>query len=102
MSDTTQSNKNYVRKDYRSCNTICYLCKRIGKQKSKQFNTLYGLKYHLTTEHSKQDEISARVSRKQILQTIRAISQALEWKMLIDLTEVDTKLVSEGQELVCE
>ncbi|MEC4849111.1 MAG: hypothetical protein RI100_07980 [Nitrosarchaeum sp.] len=85
MSNTIQSNKTHVRKDYKSCSTTCSICKRIGKQKSKQFNTLYALKYHLTTSHDRQDEIIAGVTRKQILQMIRAISQALELNMLLDI-----------------
>ena len=93
MSSTVYSNKSLVRKDYQSCSTICCICKKIGKQKSKRFNTLYALKYHLATEHTSEDEISTGVTRKQILKIIRAISQALEWNMLIDLTEKKEKAV---------
>ena len=85
MSDIIYSNKAYVRNDYKICSTTCCICKRIGKQKSKQFDTLYALKYHLTTTHNREDEISAGVTRKQILQMIRAISQALELNMFVDI-----------------
>jgi hypothetical protein len=85
MSNTTQSNKVHSRTDYKLCRNCCCICKRIGIQKSKQFNTLYALKYHLTTSHNSEDEISAGITRKQILQMIRAISQALELNMLVDI-----------------
>ena len=85
MSNVIQSNKVHPRVDFKLCRNRCYICKRIGKQKSKQFDTLYALKYHLTTSHNREDEISAGVTRKQILQMIRAISQALELNMLVDI-----------------
>ena len=87
MSNTIYSNKAHVRDDFKSCCTICCICKRTRKQKSKRFNSLYALKYHLTTEHNIEDEISAGITRKQVLQTIRAISHALDWNMLIDLPQ---------------
>lgn len=85
MSSPTQSNKVHVRVDYKLCKNRCCICTSIGKQKSKQFDTLYALKYHLTTSHNREDEISAGVTRRQILQMIRAISQALELNMLVDI-----------------
>ena len=82
MSDTQC--KSSIRPDYEPCDNICCICIKIGKKKSKKFNTLYGLKHHLTT-HSTEDEISAGITRRQILQMIRAISQAIELKMLVDI-----------------
>ena len=99
MNKVIESTKTNVREDYKPCNTICSICKRIGKQKSKQFSTLYALNYHLATEHDREDEISAGVTRKQIRQTTKAISKALNWQMLIDL-RVDTDLMSKGQEML--
>lgn len=85
MNNPTQSNKTHVRKDFKLCRLRCSICKRIGKQKSKKFNTIYALKYHLTTSHNREDEIIAGVTRKQILQTIRVISYSLELNMLADI-----------------
>ena len=85
MSSSAQSNKSYAREDYKHCSTTCSICKRIGKQKSKQFNTLYALKYHLTTSHSREHEIIAGVTIKQILRIVKAISQALELNMILDI-----------------
>lgn len=100
MSNTIQSNKTHVRADYIQCKQLCRICEILKPKGSKIFNSNYALKYHLTTEHNREDEISAGITRKQILQTVRAISQALEWKMLVDLSRVDTKLMSEGQEML--
>lgn len=84
MNNTSDSYKTSIRSDYEPCSNSCYICKKIGKKKSKKFDTLYGLKYHLSS-HTREDEISAGVTRKQILHTVRAISQALEWEMLVDI-----------------
>jgi len=89
MDNISDSNKTSIRPDYEPCSSICYICKKIGKKKSKKFNTLYGLKFHLSS-HTREDEISAGVTRKQILHTTRAISQAIQWKMLIDLPKVQS------------
>lgn len=88
MSSSVQSNKVHSRTDYKLCRNRCCICQRIGIQKSKQFDTLYALKYHLTTIHNREDEIIAGVTRKQILQMIRAISKALELNMLLDIPKV--------------
>lgn len=77
--------KSSIRPDYEPCDIVCCICIKIGKKKSKKFNTLYGLKYHLKTSHTREDELSAGVTKRQILQMIRAISHAIELKMLVDI-----------------
>ena len=84
MNNFTDSKKDYTRSDYKPCTNICYICKKTGKKKSKKFKTLYGLKHHLYT-HTREDEIIAGVTTKKILHTARAISQALEWNMLLEI-----------------
>ncbi len=85
MNNNIDSFKSSIRPDYEPFANICYICKKIGKKKSKKFNTLYGLKHHLKTNHNREDEICAGVTRTQILQIIRAISHAIELKMLVDI-----------------
>lgn len=84
MNNNIDSFKASIRPDYEPFANICCICIKIGKKKSKKFNTLYALKFHLTT-HTREDEISARITRRQILQMIRAISHAIELKMLLDI-----------------
>lgn len=67
MNRASDSIKASIRPDYKSCSNICYICKNTGKKKSKKFNTLYSLKYHLATSHNTEDEINAGVTKKQIL-----------------------------------
>jgi|APSaa5957512535_1039671.scaffolds.fasta_scaffold08917_5 hypothetical protein len=89
MDKILDSNKTSIRPDYKPCSNVCYICKKTGKKKSKKFNTLYGLKFHLSS-HTREDEIVAGVTRRQILHTVRAISRALDWNMLVDLSKVQS------------
>jgi|APSaa5957512535_1039671.scaffolds.fasta_scaffold33087_2 hypothetical protein len=85
MKISRDSNKTHVRIDYKRFKVTCKICQETGKQKSKSFTSLYALKYHLTTEHNKEDEIETGITRKMILETARAITTALEWNMLVDI-----------------
>ena len=90
MDNISDSNKTHDRSDYKQFKVTCIICLEIGKQKSKQFNSIYSLRYHLKTTHDREDEISAGITKRQILQTTRAISRALDWNMLVDLPKVQS------------
>ena len=87
MSNTSDSNKVHGRLDYKPFKVACRICLGIGKRKSKSFSSPYALKHHLTIAHDMEDEIHSGVTRAEILKTVRAITIALEWKMLIDLSQ---------------
>mgnify|MGYP000662693204 CR=1 FL=1 len=85
MDSISDSNKTHDRSDYKQFKTTCIICLETGKKKSKQFNSIYSLGHHLKTTHDREDEISARITKRQILQTARAVLRALDWNMLVDL-----------------
>ena len=85
MSNALDCNKASIRSDYEPSKVKCIICLVTGKQKSRTFNSHYALRYHLTTSHSREDEISAGVTRRQILQMLGAISKAIEWNMLVEI-----------------
>jgi|APSaa5957512535_1039671.scaffolds.fasta_scaffold185408_1 hypothetical protein len=85
MSSICHRNKGHQRADYIRCNEICIICEALKTHRSKIFNSSYALKYHLTTEHSREDEIISGISKEEVLSIAKAIAVALEWDMLIDL-----------------
>jgi hypothetical protein len=49
--------------------------------KSKKFGTPYQLQYHLNN-HNSDDENTTGISILEILQTIKVITKAIQWRML--------------------
>lgn len=84
------SNKTNDRSDHKQFKTTCIICLKTGKKKSKQFNSIYSLRYHLKTIHDREDEISAGITKRQILQTTKAIARAISWNMFVDLPKVQS------------
>ena len=90
MGKAEHPNKTHVRKDFIQCKQRCRLCDILKPAGSKILNSNYNLKYHLTTEHNKEDELCAGITRRQILQTAKAISLGLEWNMLVEIPKEKT------------
>ena len=76
-----------IRADYIQCKETCAICDILNPKGSKIFNSSYALKYHVTTEHNKEDEISSGITREEVLCIARAVAVALKWNMLIDLPQ---------------
>lgn len=89
MNNNIDSKKPHAVKNCKKFKVACRICQVTGKQKSRTLNSHYALKYHLTTSHDREDEIVSGITRKEILQTARAIEKAIEWNMIIDLPKGD-------------
>ena len=78
-------NPHDVRADYIQCNETCAMCDILNRNGSKIFSSSYALKYHVTTEHNREDEIVSGITREEVLCIASAVAVALKWNMLIDL-----------------
>ncbi|QUC64398.1 hypothetical protein NsoK4_08210 [Nitrosopumilus sp. K4] len=87
MTSVNDSYKDHHRADYVECKQRCILCNLLKRKGSKIYKSSYAIKYHLTTEHSREDEIACGITRETILQTTRAIETAIQWNMLYDLSQ---------------
>ena len=85
MSSAADRYKDHQRSDYIPCNHICIMCNILNSKGSKIFQSSYGLKYHITTEHDRQDEIASGITKEEVLCIARAVAVALKWNMLVDL-----------------
>jgi hypothetical protein len=66
------------------------MCEILNANGSKIFGSNYALKYHVTTEHDRQDEIASGITKREVLCIARAVAIALQWNMLIDLPKRST------------
>ena len=86
MSKTALCKKPHdVRSDFIPCNEICVMCDILNRNGSKIFSSSFALKYHITTEHNREDEITSGITKEEVLCITRAVAVALKWNMLIDL-----------------
>ena len=85
MNNVTQVNKSRVLNPiYWLFPLLCPLCLEIQKI-SRVYKKPYLLLYHLTTEHDRQDEISAGISIFEIKLAISGIATANQLKMFFEV-----------------
>lgn len=85
MSSTSQRYKTHHRLDFKPCKQTCPICDVLNRNGSKTFSSSYSLKYHLSTEHDRQDEIDSGITKDEVFLVTKAIETAIEWNMLLDL-----------------
>jgi len=87
MSSAADRYKTHHRPDFKPCKQTCPICTVLNRNGSKTFSSSYALKYHLTREHNREDEIVTGITRDNVLHVTRAITTAIEWNMLLDLSQ---------------
>ncbi len=73
--------KSPSRADYTPIANRCPICMKLHN-KSKKFGTPYQLQYHLKS-HNSDDECTSGISIIETSKTIKVITKAIQWRMLL-------------------